>query len=157
MLDEPFKKIVGEPQIVSACLDLYFKGVSLRKIEDHIEQFYGLKVDHTTVYRWIKRFMKLINAYVDRLDPQIGAVWHVDEMKVKNGGQWSWLWNVMDKETRFMLVSTISKTRNIQDARQVFQRAKETAKQNPKFAVSDGLPAYIKAFKKEFYSRYKKD
>jgi len=55
--------------------------------------------------------MKLVNAYVEKLNPQIGAMWLVDEMKVKNGGQWSWLWNVMDEENRFMLVSTISKTR----------------------------------------------
>ena len=34
MLDEPFKKRVGDPQIVSASLDLYFKGISLRKITD---------------------------------------------------------------------------------------------------------------------------
>lgn len=27
-----------------------------------------------------------------------------------------------------------------------------TAKQNPKFVVSDGLPAYIRAFKKAFYT-----
>lgn len=155
MLDEPFKKIVGDPQIVSASLDLYFKGISLRKTADHIEQFYGLKVHHTTILRWRKRFMKLINAYVDKLDPQLGVVWHVDEMKVKNDGQWSWLWNVMDAETRFMLVSTISKTRNIQDARRAFQKAKQTAKQDPKFVVSDGLPAYIKAFKKEFYTMRK--
>ena len=96
--------------------------------------------------------MKLINAYVDRLDPQLGAVWHVDEMKVKTGGQWSWLWNVMDEETRFMLVSTISKKRNISDARRVFQKAKQIAKAKPEYVVSDGLPAYIKAFKKEFFT-----
>ena len=96
--------------------------------------------------------MRTINAYADRIDPQIGAVWHVNEMQVKNGGKWSWLWNVMDEKTRFMLVSTISKTRNIQDARRVFQKAKQTAKSDPKFVVSDGLPAYIKSFKKEFFT-----
>jgi len=129
MLDKPFKKIV-----------------------DHVRQFSGLKVSHVTIYNWIERYMKLINAYVDRLEPQLGAVWHVDEMKVKNGGKWSWLWNLMDEETRFMLVSTISKKRDIQDARKVFQKAKEIAKSDPKFVVSDGLPAYAKAFKKEFFT-----
>ena len=58
----------------------------------------------------------------------------------------------MDEETRFMLVSTISKKRNVQDARKVFQKAKETAKSKPEYIVSDGLPAYIKAFKKEFFT-----
>lgn len=152
MLDEAFKNLIGDPQIISSCLDLYFKGISLRKIADHVKQFLGLKVSHVTIYNWVKRYMKLVNAYVEKLNPQIGAMWHVDEMKVKNGGQWSWLWNVMDEETRFMLVSTISKTRNIQDARRVFQKAKQTAQRDPKFVVSDGLPAYIKAFKKEFYT-----
>ena len=65
------------------------------------------------------------------------------------------MWNVMDEETRIMLVSTISKSRNIQDARRVFQKAKQTAKSDPKFVVSDGLLAYIKAFKKEFYTMRK--
>ncbi len=152
MVDEPFKKIIGDPKIVSACLDLYFKGISLRKIVDHVKQFSGLTISHVTVHNWLKRYMGLINAYVNKLDPQLGTVWHVDEMKVKNGGQWSWLWNVMDEKTRFMLVSTISKTRDIQDARRVFQKAKETAKSKPEYVVSDGLPAYIKAFKKEFFT-----
>lgn len=31
-------------------------------------------------------------------------------------------------------------------------QAKKTAKSDPKFVVSDGLPAYIKAFKTEFYT-----
>ncbi len=152
MLDESFKKIVGDPKIVSACLDLYFKGISLRKIADHIEQFSGLKLSHVTIHNWLKRYMRLINAYVNKLDPQLGMTWHVDEMKVKNGGQWSWLWNVMDEETRFLMVSTISKKRNIQDARKMFQKAKETAKSKPEYMVSDGLPAYVKAFKKEFFT-----
>jgi len=34
----------------------------------------------------------------------------------------------------------------------LFQKAKETAKQDPEFIVSDGLPADIKVFKKEFYT-----
>ena len=37
----------------------------------------------------------------------------------------------------------------------MFQKAKQTAKSDPKFVVSDGLPAYIKAFKKEFYTMRK--
>jgi len=152
MLDEAFKNVMGDPQIISSCLDLYFKGIRLRKIADHVKQFSGLKGSHVTIYNGVKRYMKLVNAYVEKLKPQIGAMWHVDEMKVKNGGQWSWLWNVMDAETRFMLVSTISETRNIQDARRVFQKAKETAQQDPEFIVSDGLPAYIKAFKKGFFT-----
>ncbi|MEM2094551.1 MAG: DDE-type integrase/transposase/recombinase, partial [Candidatus Bathyarchaeia archaeon] len=130
----------------------YFKGVSLRKIAHHIEQFYGLKVAHTTLYNWIKRYTKLIEAYVEKLEPKLSAIWHVDEMKAKADGKWVWLWNMMDEETRFLLTSMITKKRDISDARKVFQKAKGVAKGKPEVVVSDGLPAYIKAFNKEFFT-----
>ncbi len=83
----------------------------------------------------------------------LGYIWHTDEMKVKANGEWVWLWNVMDEDTRFMLSSLISKKRNIRDARKVFQKAKEVAgRDNPQAMVTDGLPAYIKAFNKEFFT-----
>jgi len=58
----------------------------------------------------------------------------------------------MDHETRFLLASQISQRREVKDARRVFQKAKETAKERPKAVITDGLPAYIKAFKKEFFT-----
>jgi len=152
IIDEAFKKIIGDPRIVSLSLDLYFKGLSLRKVEDHLKQFYGVKVTHVTIYNWIKRYVKLINTYVEKLEPNLSAIWHADEMKVKAGGKWVWLWNVMDEETRFLLCSMVSRKREIKDARRVFQRAKRTAKAKPEAVVTDGLPAYIKAFKKEFFT-----
>ena len=73
-------------------------------------------------------------------------------MMVKCGGKWVWLWNVMDSGTRFLLASQISEKREIEDARKVFQEAKKRAKGKPSVMVTDGLPAYIKAFKKEFFT-----
>jgi hypothetical protein len=32
------------PQTVTVALDLYFKGISMRAIVDHIKQFYGTEV-----------------------------------------------------------------------------------------------------------------
>ena len=58
----------------------------------------------------------------------------------------------MDKDTRFLLANLVTKTREIKDARRIFQKAKATAKAKPEVVVSDGLPAYIKAFKKEFFT-----
>jgi hypothetical protein len=46
----------------------------------------------------------------------------------KDGTQWKWLWNVMDKGTRFQLASEISKTRNEVNSANAFLRAKEIAK-----------------------------
>ena len=65
-----------------------------------------------------------MNRYVESVVPQLSGHWNVDEMKVRCKGDWVWLWNVMDRDTRFLLASTISKKREIQDARNVFIKAR---------------------------------
>jgi putative transposase len=80
----------------------------------------------------------------------LGNVWHGDEMKIKVRGEWRWLWNTMDKKTRFQLASEISKTRKIEDAEAVFRKSKKATKKKTKLVITDGLQAYKGAFKSEF-------
>lgn len=142
-----------DPKIITATLDLYFKGVSLRKISDHIKQFYGLEVNFTTRYKWIKHYVNIMSEYVSQLVPEISGTLCADEMQVKVGGKWKWLWNIMDKDTRFLLASQISEKREIQDARRLFQKAKEKLRgQKVNEVITDGLWSYQDAFKKEFFT-----
>jgi transposase-like protein len=120
-----FKRLKADPKIICVTLDLYFKGMSLRKICDHFEQFYDLKVVHTTVLRWIEKYVEIMTKYVSQFKPKLGSVWQVDEMMVDIDGNWFYLWNVMDEFTRFHLASVISKERKIKDARKAFQQAKK--------------------------------
>jgi len=150
-----FEKLKYDPHIITVTLDLYFKGVSLRKITDHLKQFYGLNVHYSTVYRWIEKYIRIMNEYVSKLKPELSNTWHADEMMVNIHGDWHWLWNVMDEGTRFLLASVISKERKVEDARRAFQAAKATGKRKPKYVVTDGLQAYHKAFNKEFYDHHR--
>jgi putative transposase len=154
VLNQGFEGMCYDPRIVATTLDLYFKGVSLRKISDHLGQFYGLKIDHSTIHRWISKYTDIIEAYVASLEPELGNVWHTDEMKVKIGGEWRWLWNVMDERTRFQLVSVITKTREVGDARKAFRKSKEVGGKKPMLMVTDGLASYRKAFNSEFYDHH---
>lgn len=150
--DDGFKKVRNDPRIIALTLDLYFKGTSLRKIADHLKQFYDLNVNFGTVYKWMEKYMKMISEYVSNFMPQFSEKWMADEMMVNIKGEWHWLWNMMDEETRFLLASMISKNREIQDARKLFAKAKNRAKGKPKTIVTDGLPAYIDAHRKEFFT-----
>jgi transposase-like protein len=68
-------------------------------------------------------------------------------------GNYSWLWNLMDRETRFLIASEVTKHRYVEDAREVLQEAKEVANgQIPDFIVTDKLPAYKQAITKEFFT-----
>ncbi|MCX6676846.1 MAG: IS6 family transposase [Methanothrix sp.] len=152
--NEGFEGMKYDPRIVTTTLDLYFKDVSLRKIADHLKQCHSLDIDHSTVYRWISKYTDIIEAYVATLEPELGGIWHTDEMKIKIGGEWHWLWNVMDERTRFHLVSIITKTREIGDAKKAFKKSKEVGNKKPELMVTDGLQSYKKAFNSEFYDHH---
>jgi len=150
--EDAFQRMRYDPRIITATLDLYYKGTSLRKISDHLEQFYGIRINYATILRWVRKFGKMIDEYADTLDPELSRQWHADEMAINIKGKWMWLWNVIDKDTRFMLASLVSEKRQIEDARKVFQRAKEVGKSKPDRVVTDGLHAYEDAFNKEFFT-----
>ena len=143
-----------DPQVVTMTLDLYYKGVSLRGIQDHLNQIFNVQLNSPqTILNWIKKYEGLIGEYVKTLKPQLSGQWNADEMKVKFSGSWKWLWNVMDKDTRYLLASNITEKREVEDAREVFALAKEMAKgQKPESITTDGLHAYRKAFNKEFFT-----
>jgi putative transposase len=155
VLNKGFEGMQYDARIVATTLDLYFKGVSLRKITDHLRQFYGLDMNHSSIYRWIVKYTDIMQSYIETLEPKVGNIWHGDEMKVKVKGEWKWLWNMMDEKTRFQLVSMIAETRKTQDAKRTFRKSKEVANKKPRLVVTDGLGAYNKAFNAEFYDRYK--
>jgi len=148
------RKMWFNPEVVTMTLNLYYKGVSLRGIQDHLNQIFNVQLNSPqTILNWIKKYKALIGEYVKTLKPQLSDQWHVDEMKVKFGGKWRWLWNVLDKDTRYLLASNITEKREVTDAREIFSLAKEAAKdQKPERVVTDGLQAYKSAFNKEFYT-----
>ncbi len=151
-----FENLKYDPKIVALTLDLYFRGLSLRKISHHLKEFYKLNVTHMTIYNWIEKYVSIMNEYVNTVIPDVGDVWHTDEMALNVGGSWEYLWNVIDESTRFQLASVVSTERKIRDARMVFQKAKKNSGgRKPKFIVTDGLPTYKRAVRKEFITSTK--
>ncbi len=168
-----FERYKAPAKIIASAIDLYFNGVSLRKIENHVKQFYNLEVSDSSVCRWIRRFNKIAQPYVDSFVPsQVGGVYHVDEMLVhvrnedneeqmtlankenhtnrKFDNHYSWLWNLMDSTTRFWICARISQKRTSKDAQEVFAEMKNRAPL-PKAIVHDGLTSYDEAFQREVY------
>ena len=143
------KKFKGKPETLTLVLDLYFKGLSLRKIHDHLKQFYGLEIHYSTIYRWVIRFTKVMENYTKQLQPKLSSVWHADEQMIKSKGRYVWSWNLLDSETRFLISNIVTEGREIKDARKLFKKSKEVA-QSPEMIITDGLFSYEKAIKKEF-------
>lgn len=151
-----FEKMQVTAKMVTVALDLYFKSTSLRKIIDHLDQFYERKIHHTTVLYWAKKYGEIISGYAETLKPELGKIWHTDEMKLKTKREdWAWLWHVMDSETRYMVANLITKHREKDDATKIFHKAKiHNNDKKPEFVITDGLQSYHDAFNEVFYDHH---
>lgn len=149
-------------KIITMAIDLYFKGVSLRKIKEHIAMFCGVKVSHVAILGWIRKFGEVVSPFVDQFKPQLSGVYHVDEMVVHvrkektDKGHYQWLWNMCDNTTRFWICSKVSQRKEVEDARAVFQEAK-TRSPLPNAVVHDGWQPYNEAFIKEYWFQNRQD
>ncbi len=164
-----FEYVKATPKAITVALDLYFKGVSQRKIVDHLKQFEGVEVTQPCVLQWIRKYIEIMKGYLDGFTPQLGSMWHSDEMmqNVRNTepirvgqdakeGNYSWVWNLLDHETRFLIASQVTKHRAVEDARKVLRKAKDVASgQAPDFVITDKLHAYNEAITREFYTSTK--
>ena len=156
VIDRGFCRMKNSPKTITLTLDLYFKGVSQRKIADLLKQFEDVSVSQPTILEWIKKYLKLLAKYSEKYKADVGNIWHCDETTVfiKKEGEkkyYQWIWNLMDAKTRYLLACQVSETRYVKDARKPLQKAKEVALNVPDAIVTDGLPAYPEAIKAEYY------
>jgi putative transposase len=130
----------------------YYAGVSLNKITDGIYQKIGLKPADSAIYGWVKRLTKIGLAEAKKHTPQVGDKWLADEcvIRLKDGKKY-WLINVIDYDTRFLLASKLSSSRNIRDIVATFETAKKRAGGiSPKEILTDGWRAYAEGIEQVF-------
>ena len=149
-------KIKFTHELVTLCLDLYFSGLSLRKVARNVSDHFNVDLHHSTIYDWIQRYIPRISEYVNSLIPQLSNQWHVDELFVKmKGGETrkgqskiAYLWNVMDRESRSLIASKLSEKRDINGAVQAFNQAIKNSHNNkPDVVYTDALRAYREGVK----------
>lgn len=153
------KKVKFSPELITLTLDLYFSGLSLRKIARNITDHFNTDLGSTTIYNWIQKYIPVISNYVNSLKPQLGDMWHADELFVKmKGGETrkgntgiAYLWNVMDRQSRFLIASKLSEHRDTEGAINAFNEAIHNAHgQTPQEIHTDALRAYREGITQTF-------
>jgi putative transposase len=139
-----FEHMKHNPQAITTAMQLYFSGESLRNTMESL-QLLGVEVSHQTVYNWIKKYIRLMKDYAEKIVPNVGNTWRADEVYVKVKGDIKYLFAVMDDETRFLIAQEVAETKEKHDARLLFHRAKRLMAKQPKILVTDGLPSYAVA------------
>lgn len=117
--------------------------------------FIGTHVCFKTIENWIKKYTEIMKTYADNLKPNVSQTWRADEVYVKVRGDMKYLFALIDDETRYWIAQEVADSKHIHDARQIFHDAKVIADKRPETLITDGLPAYHKAFNEEFYTNNK--
>jgi transposase-like protein len=149
-----FEKMHATPQIITSAMQLYFTGESLRNVQKFLK-LQGVKVSHVAILKWIRKYIKLMNGYLAKIKPQVSDTWRADELYIKIKGDMKYLFALMDDETRFWIAQEIADSKYTHDARTLFQAGVKVAGKKPMTLITDGLPAYHDAYKKEFWTMKK--
>ncbi len=144
-----FEGMHASPQVITNAMQLYFTGESLRGVQKFL-RLQGINMSHVSIYKWVKKYVKLMDNYLSTITPQVGDKWHADEVWLKVKGDRKYLFAMMDNETRFWIAQEVADSKFKHDAQSLLKMGKTVTKKTPSVFVTDGLPAYNDAFKKEF-------
>jgi len=149
-IDNGFWKMKNHEKKITACINMYYAGMSLRKIQEHLQMFAPKNCHYSTIYRWIVKYSNMISKFTDKLQIQSGQELMSDEMEYRRLGEQNWFVDVMDAETRFMVASDYMKSRTIENLTNVLKKSKFATNGNVKIITTDGLQGYPRVLRKVF-------
>jgi len=142
----PFKWRHFEPELILLCVRWYCRyQLSYRDVEEMMQER-GLKVDHSTVFRWVQRYAPEINRRIRPHLKMSGTSYRVDETYIKVGKTCKYLYRAVDKSGQtieFML----SAKRDVSAAKRFFKKMMRADHRRLPFSISvDKNAAYPDAF-----------
>ena len=93
-----FKGFCSSPSVIM--LFVYMKcrfSLSYRDLEEMM-MIRGALVDHSTLQRWVRRFVSLIDKRVRQRKKPVNGSWRMDESYIRLNGKWVYLYRALDSE-----------------------------------------------------------
>jgi len=160
-----FYRMRNTPNKITCAIDLFYRGVSTRKVQEHLGVFYPHNASNVSIYNWIIKYAKVISKMTNRFKLQVGEEAQTDEIefhrrkshKSKLGTEKNFFIDSIDPDTKFMLSSEYMRTRSCRDVKAVINRVKERTDTQIKVMTTDGWNAYKNTIKKVFgYNKQEK-
>lgn len=137
--DDGFFRMRNHPKKITCAIDLFYRGVSTRKVQEHFKAFYPHNSSHKSIYKWVVKYSRMIHKFTDNLKLNVAFEVQIDEVeykrrlyhqKGKKGVEDNYFIDSVDTKTRFMTATNFSNQREIKDLRVVTDKIKvKTGKQ----------------------------
>jgi len=149
-----FEHMGANPQSITSAMQLYFTGESFPNIQKFL-RLQGVNVHFTTVYRWIKKYVAIMDRYLEQMQPQVSDTWRADELFLKVRGNMKYLYALMDDETRFWIAQQVADTKYHADIHAMFHEGRHVAGKAPQRIITDGAMNFGSAINDEFWREKK--
>jgi len=117
-----FKRRHFDGEIIILCVRWYITyKLSYRDLSAMMAER-GIDLAHTTIMRWVQRYVPEFMKHWQRYARPVGSSWRVDETYIKIKGKWSYLYRSVDKEGQ-TIDFLLSEHRDITAATRFFVQA----------------------------------
>ncbi len=157
--NDGFFRMRNNPIKITQSIDLFYRGVSTRKVQEHLGVFYPHNSSHMSIYNWIVKYAKMISKFTNKLQVEVGDEVQIDEIEFhrrKNhkkkckGTEKNFFIDSICPDTKFLISSEYAKTRGTTNIKAVIKRIKDRAYNQIQMATTDGWNAYEKVIKNVF-------
>ncbi len=140
-----------DAEMMGSAIRDFYTGKSYKQIAEGLKDEYDLSNEPSkaTLYEWVRDYTQKAAKELEGRKAKTGDQWVADEMAVKIDGYEKplWLWNVMDSETKYILATHLTPSRDANAARAVLRKAIAAADNPPKTITTDKLRSYVKPIK----------
>jgi len=63
-IDDGFFRMRNNSKKITLCLDLFFKGISTRQVQEHLQAFYPNNSSNVSIYNWVIKYSKKISKFL---------------------------------------------------------------------------------------------
>lgn len=157
-LDDGFFRMRNTPQKVTCAMDLFYRGVSTRKVQEHFKAFYPHNANHTSILRWIRKYSVMISKFTEKLKLNVGSEAQIDEVeyhrrksyKKRLGAEKNFFIDSICPKTKFMIASNYVQSRSMKEIKSIIKNIKNKTENQIKVITSDGWLAYPDAIRKVY-------
>jgi len=139
------------PETITEALSLFCRGLSSRKIADHMRSQRKSEDEktpsHNTISVWTRVFLSRMAEYVSKWAPSLSQIWSMDDLHMKLRKVAHYLYMVMDYDIRYVLAQDMGDTKAADDVAPVTREAKRRAEDVPDVMLRDGAANLNKAIK----------
>jgi putative transposase len=139
--DAPYRKQTTS-ELIGTSISSYYDGLSFADVARRLAEG-GNPVNESTVYRWVISYAEKAIRMMESYKPKVSDTWIADETTLKFENDIHWLWDIIDKDTRFLLASYLSDNRGTKQAQRLMELASKRAGKVPKVVITDKLAAYL--------------